>query len=415
MVKRLMRELYRIGSIDFWMAIAASALAALMIFAATEAPAQTFTVLHTFSGPDGDNPEAGLSMDAAGNLYGTAYGGGNTSGVCLDVGCGVVFKLTRHGSNWTLVPLYKFSGPDGSNPTARVMIAPDGSLYGTTAYGGASNFGVVFRLQPSPTVCKAVLCPWKETVVYSFTGGADGGYPAYGDLNFDKAGNVYGTTSSGGYTGGDYCSDYGGCGVVFELSPSNGGWTETVLHTFQWSDGALPYGGVIFDKSGNIYGTASFGGSSVYGAAYELTPSGSGWTETVLHNFTSGEDGGGAYGGLIADSSGNLYGTTTEGGPKSGGTAYELSPFDGGWTFNVLYGFDAYQGSFASLTMDTSSNLYGTIFIGTPEVFRLTPSGGQWNLTGFNGGVGIYPYGNVIVDSAGNVYGTATVVFEITP
>lgn len=415
MVRRLRQRLDQLSSIDLWMAVAASAIAVLMIVAATEAQGQTFTVLHTFSGPDGDSLEAGLTMDQAGNLYGTAYGGGNFSGVCQGVGCGVVFKMTRHGSEWVLNPLYKFSGSDGSNPAARVLFGPDGSLYGTTVYGGASNAGIVFRLQPPPTACKAVLCLWTETVLYSFTGGADGAYPTYGDLNFDQAGNVYGTTNSGGSTAG-YCSDNSGCGVVFELSPSRGGWTENVLHTFQWNDGAEPYAGVIFDSAGNIYGTAAFGGTGGYGVVYELTPSGSGWTEIVLYNFDFGDDGGGAYGGLIADSSGNLYGVNTEGGSSGGGAAYELSPSGGGWTFNVLYGFTAYQGSLAKLAMDSSGNLYGTIFIGTPEVFRLTPSDGHYNLTGFNGGAGDYPYGNMILDSAGNLYGTAgDVVFEITP
>ncbi len=312
MVRWLRQERYRFGGIDLWMAIAASAIAILMIVAASEAQGQTFTILHNFSGPDGGNPEAGLIMDQSGNLYGTAYSGGNFSGVCQGVGCGVVFELTRHASNWTLNPLYKFSGPDGSNPSSRVISGPDGSLYGTTVYGGASNAGVVFRLQPPATACKAVLCPWRETVLYSFTGGNDGGYPTYGDLAFDQAGNIYGTTSYGGNTTG-YCSDYGGCGVVFELSPSPEAWTENVLHAFQFSDGAYPYAGVIFDSAGNIYDTAEAGGTLAGGVVYELTPSGSGWTETVLHNFNevNGEDGGQAYGGLIADSSGDFYGVTS--------------------------------------------------------------------------------------------------------
>lgn len=398
------------------MALAASAIAVMMIVAASDAQAQTFTILHTFTGPDGGNPEAGLTMDQAGNLYGTAYGGGNLSGVCQGVGCGVVFKMTRHGSSWTLNPLYKFSGPDGSNPSSRVIMGPDGSLYGTTVYGGAANYGVVFRLQPSPSACKSALCPWKETVLYSFTGGSDGAYPTYGDLAFDHAGNIYGTTNVGGNTAGN-CSLYGGCGVVFELSPSGGGWKETVLHTFQWSDGAYPYAGVVFESAGNIYGTAESGGANDSGVLYELTPSGSGWTETVVHSFNAftGEDGGQAYGGLIADSSGNFYGITSVGGPYGGGSAYELSPSDGGWIFNVLYSFNAYQGSLAKLVMDGSGNLYGTIFIGGPEVFRLTPSDGQWSLTGFNGSAGNNPFGNMILDNEGNLYGTAGVVFEITP
>lgn len=404
---------------NFPAAIASCTVVLLLIFFATQLDAQTWTVLHTFSGPEGSAPEAGLTMDQAGNLYGTAWGGGNTGGACFNTGCGTVFKMTRHGSNWTVVPLYKFSGPDGSNPMARVIIAPDGTLYGTTYYGGASNSGVVFRPQPPATACKSVLCPWTETVVHSFTGGADGSNPSLGDLMVDRVGNIYGTTYTGGSTAGN-CSDYGpGCGVVFEMSPSGGGWTENVLHTFQWDDGAFPYAGVIFDSAGNIYGTTEAGGSSVDGTVYELTPSGSGWTETVLHNFDViiSPEGGFVYGGLIADSSGNLYGITSLGGAQGGGTAYELSPSGSGWSFNVLYGFNAYTGSLAKLAMDSAGDLYGTLFDeGVPEVFRLTPSDGQWNLTGFNGSAGDFPYCNMILDSAGNLYGAAgNVVFEITP
>jgi len=403
---------------DFCWAIANYMTAVLLTVFATELHAQTWTVLHNFTGPEGAGPQAGLTMDQAGNLYGTTYNGGSTAGNChFTSGCGVVFKMTRRGSDWTLTPLYKFAGPDGSNPAARVIIAPDGTLYGTTVYGGASNNGVVFRLQPPATACKSVLCPWTETVVYSFTGGADGANPTYGDLTIDRAGNVYGTTYTGGNTAGNCSGSAPGCGVVFELSPSGGGWTESVLHTFQWDDGAFPYAGITFDNNGNIFGTAEAGGTSVGGVIYELTPSGSGWTETVLHNFSDFDEGGGqAYGGLISDSSGNLYGATSVGGQNTGGEAYELSPSNGGWTFKLLYGFDAYQGTLASLAMDSSGNLYGTIFIGTPEIFRLTPSNGQYNLTGFNGSEGGFPYGGMILDSEGNLYGTAgNVVFEITP
>ncbi len=405
------------GRRGFCSTVSTCTFAFLLTVFATQLDAQTWTVLHTFSGPEGAGPEAGLTMDSAGDLYGTAWGGGNTGGACFNTGCGTVFKMTRHGSSWTVVPLYKFSGPDGSNPMARVIIAPDGTLYGTTYYGGASGFGVVFRLQPPAAACKSVLCPWTETVVHSFTGGIDGSNPSLGDLTVDRAGNVYGTTFTGGNTAGNCGLSTWGCGVVFELSPSSGGWTENVLHTFQWNDGAFPYAGVIFDSSGNIYGTAESGGTQDSGVVYELTPSGSSWTETVLHNFSFlGDDGEQAYGGLIADSAGNMYGVTSVGGQNTGGAAYELSPSGGGWTFNVLYGLDAYQGSLAKLALDSSGNLYGTIFIGAPEVFRLTPSDGEWNLTGFNGSAGDEPYCNMILDSAGNLYGAAgNVVFEITP
>ncbi|MGA2906032.1 MAG: choice-of-anchor tandem repeat GloVer-containing protein [Candidatus Korobacteraceae bacterium] len=405
---------------DLWMTLAAVAIATLLIVLATQAQAQTFTVLHNFTGPDGMQPTAGLTMDRAGNLYGTASLGGYAGGDCYN-GCGIVFKLSHQGSGWTLDPLHTFIGTDGALPQARVIFGPDGNLYGTTTNGGLPGYGTIFRLQPSANACKTALCPWTETVLYSYQGGNDGESPQYGDLVFDQAGNIYGTTWGGGNHEG-FCTEYG-CGTVFELSPSNGGWRESVLYRFQGTnDGANPYAGVTFDTAGNIYGTTQAGGTSGVGTVYELTPSASGWTETILHNFSDGRDGGEPYGGLIFDQSGNLYGTTSTGGSEGGGTVFELTPSNGGWNFNVLYSFNAYMGSLAKLAMDTSGRLYGTILIGSPEVFQLTLSNGQWTQTGFNGSAGVYPFGNVIFDAAGNLYSTASeggtegkgVVFEIT-
>ena len=358
-------------------------------------------------------------MDRAGNLYGTAYAGGYTGGNCAG-GCGVVFKLTRSHSGWLYTTLYKFTGPDGSNPAARVVIGPNGSLYGTTVYGGAANRGTVYNLSPPASACKTALCPWTETVVYSFKGGSDGQWPEYGDVIFDQAGNLYGTTPNGGDP-----SCFDSCGIVFKLTPSNGGWTEGILYSFQGTnDGAFPYGSVIFDNVGNLYGTAEAGGAEGSGTVYELVPSGGGWTLSTLHSFTYGEDGAEPYGGLILDQSGNLYGATEAGGSESGGEAYQLTPSNGGWIFAPLYGFNAYSGSFAKLAMDTSGNLYGTLASSeTTEVFRLTPSNGGWIQTGFPGSAGGYPFGSVILDASGNVYSTASyggtyekgVVFEIAP
>jgi uncharacterized repeat protein (TIGR03803 family) len=393
----------------------------LILLTASPAPAQTFTVLHNFTGPDGMQPTAGLTMDRTGNLYGTASLGGYTGGHCYN-GCGIVFKLTHQGSGWTLDPLHTFIGTDGALPQARVIFGPDGNLYGTTTYGGIPGYGTIFRLQPPANACKTSLCPWRETVLYSFLGGNDGEYPQYGDLVFDQAGNIYGTTWGGGSHEG-FCTEYG-CGTVFELSPSNGGWAESVLYRFQGNnDGEAPYAGVVFDTAGNIYGTTLVGGTGGEGTVYELTPSASGWTETILYNFGDGLDGGQPYGALIFDQSGNLYGTTSMGGSQGGGTVYQLTPSNGGWNFNALYSFNAYMGPLATLAMDASGRLYGTILIGSPEVFQLTLSNGQWTQTGFNGSAGDYPFGNLIFDASGNLYSTANeggtegkgVVFEITP
>ena len=178
-------------------------------------------------GRDGGEPQAGLSMDRAGNFYGTASTGGNTTGNCAirnPHGCGTVFQLSRKGSGWLLTPIYTFSGPDGSNPQARVIVGPDGSLYGTTIYGGDANEGTVFNLRPPASACKSALCPWTETVLHSFQGFTDGAEPTFGDLVFDGAGNIYGTTPHGGQ---------GDNGTVYKLTHSNGGWTETVLYRFQ--------------------------------------------------------------------------------------------------------------------------------------------------------------------------------------
>ena len=388
----------------------------LIVFTGPPAQAQVFTTLHAFTGGgDGSAPYAGLSMDRAGNLYGTASSGGHSGGACGS-GCGSVFKMERNGPSWLLVPLYAFSGPDGATPQARVIIGSNGNLYGTTTYGGSAGKGVVFRLQPPPAACKTALCPWMETVLYSFAGGSDGAYPTFGDLTFDRQGNIYGTTPDGG--SGSGCQ--GGCGVVYELSPSSGGWTEKILYSFQGGqDVDAPLARVIFDNAGNLYGTAAFGGAHQSGAVYELTPFGLAWTESIIYSFTDQSDGNEPYGGLIFDGSGNLYGTTFAGTT----TVYELSPSSGGWMFTVLHAFNAYEGSVATLTFDAAGNLYGTLALGIQEpqeVFRLTPSGGQWTVTGFAGDIGTFPLGNVVLDASGNLYTTAAeygqgYVFEVAP
>ncbi len=387
----------------------------VLVVIATAAQAQTFAVLHDFAGPEGATPFAGLTMDRAGNLYGTTWSGGQSGHNCGGY-CGTVFKLARRNSAWVYSVLYMFTGPDGANPSSRVVIGPDGNLYGTTSNGGAAQLGTVFRLQPPPTFCRAIVCPWSETVLHSFTGGSDGRNPYYGDLAFDSAGNIYGTTELGGAYG---------YGTVYQLMHSNDGWTEIVLHSFQAApDGRGPYAGVIFDAHGNLYGTTVGGGRVDGGTIYELSPGISGWTETILYdfpNFTT--DGANPYGGLIFDAAGSLYGTTSLWGSGDGGTAYELTPTSGGWQYSVLYSFTAYAGSNASLAMDAAGNLYGTLPIADTEVYRLTESGGHWSQTGFSQQAGDEPIGNVIFDANGNLFTTASgggthgygVVFEITP
>ena len=405
-------------------ALAMAILFVLTVASTQSAQAQTFKVVLNFTnGQGGAQPYAGLTMDASGNVYGTTFG--NSGG---PYGNGSVFKLKHSGSGWLLNPLYDFTGGnDGAWPWGRAVFARDGTLYGTTWTGGGPGIGTVFRLRPSPSAPVSALAPWTETVAYRFTGGSDGGAPQ-GDLTFDQSGNIYGVTNSGGDAGN---------GVVYELTPSGGGWTQTVLYSFQGTeDGANPYGGVVLDKAGNLYGVVNYGGHSNAGAVYELSPSGSGWTKTTLYDFTGGSDGATPYGGLIIDASGNLYGTTAFGGAGRGGTVFALTPANGGgWSFNTLYSFPGSgypnYGPMDKLAMDSAGNLYGTTYQdGTNQagsIFKLTPSGGGWTYTSlhdFTGGSGgAYPISNLVLDTSGNLDGTASaggangygVIFEITP
>lgn len=390
------------------------------------AQAQTFTILHNFTGgPDGGEPIGGLTIDARGNLYGTANIGGQGTCPPLDAGCGTVYKLSHAGSGWIFTLIYKFSGePDGSAPYGGVVFGPDGALYGSTMGGGSdacqNGCGTVYRLRPQPTQCISALCPWRETVLYRFSGGSDA-YDPTGDLTFDSSGKIYGTTYLGGI------SDMG---TVWKLTPSGLSWDESLAYSFtgSGSDGGNPYGGVVFDNAGNMYVSASAGTASGLGAAIELSPSGSHWTETSLHDFEGGEDGGFPVAGLI-DASGTLYGVTIIG-PTSGATAYEFTPAGGGWSFATISNLPPGYGPFGHLTADAAGNLYGMTQGGSVDkgtVFKLTPSGGGWTLTVlhiFSGGTdGETPFGSVVVDSSGNVYGTTLlggtanrgVVFEITP
>ena len=179
--------------------------------------------------------------------------------------------------------------------------------------------------------------------------------PGLGDVTFDPASNIYDTTYSGG----------SGYGIVYQLTPSAGGWTENILHSFGYGDGAYPYSHVIRDSAGNLYGTTWGGGANDGGTVFELTPSGSGWTHTVLYSFQPASDGGNPYSGVMFDSSGNLYGATSSGGSGGGGTVFELTPAGNGtWTYSLIYSFTGTNdcGPQNNLTMDQAGNLYGTTY-----------------------------------------------------
>ena len=385
--------------------------------------AQEFRNLFQFSLSSGSAPWAGVTRDAAGNLYGT------TSGSGYDLA--TVYKLKRsQGGGWIMNPLFVFDvlgGPNGTGswPWSGVVIGPDGALYGTTMSGGSQNDGVVYRLAPPPTNCRAAFCYWTETVLYSFTGGSDGNGPGLGNVIFDRAGNLYGTAG-----GGANPSCQAGCGVVYELSRSGSGWTEQVLYRFTGgNDGAGPGGTLLLDSAGNLYGTTVTGGGSGCqqgngcGTVFELSPPGSGWTEKVLYRFQGSNDGANPYGGLISDHSGNLYGAANSKGAQDGGTVFELSPNGANWTFSLLYslGPDMYGlgGPLGSLVMDSVGALYGVTYgdgaNGTGSVFKLTPQNGSWTYTllfSFDGGLGdpsgYEPLGTPILDGNGNIYGTAS-------
>ncbi len=401
------------------------------------AQAQTYTVIHTFlGGADGNEPAYGMTIDPAGNIYGSTFEG--------DDGTGSVYRLRYRNSFWQLNPLYVFTGgpnSPGAIPYAGVVIGPGGSLYGTTAYGGEGSCstwggtlgcGTVFKMQPPITFCVNATCYWTETRLFEFNGASGGATPYGGIPIFDQAGNMYGTTFAGG---GGTCA--GGCGLVYELSPANGGWTENVLYSFNGgsSDGASPWAGVIFDQAGNLYGTTEFGGAYGYGTIYELSPSGSGWTEKVLYNFQGQADGGWPYAGLVFDRQGNLYGATTEGGAGQGGTLFQLAPDGSNWNYQTLCSFTRQMGEFAggpvaTPAMDAAGNLYGATggdgAYGFGSVFKASSSGGNWTCTSlydFTGGNdGRLPRSNLVLDSNGDIYGSAAggaqgygVVFEITP
>jgi uncharacterized repeat protein (TIGR03803 family) len=394
--------------------------------------AETYTVLHSFTGGgDGGTPLAGVTIDAQGNLYGTTSAGG--------VGFGTVYKMKEKNGFWTIAPLYKFAGgDDGATPEARVVIGTNGTLYGTTNAGGGSatctapaGCGTVFNLHPTPTIPATVLTPWIENVLYRFLGGADGAYPGYGDIVFDSAGDIYNTASQGGTFA---CSGHLGCGAVYELTRSGQTYTQSVIYDFTGgSDGAFPLGAVAFDHAGNLDTTAWEGGINNGGSVIQLAPNGSGWTETTIHQFTAASDGSGPYAGVIVDSAGNLYGSASSGGANAGGTIFKMTPSGNSWTYSVLQSLTGAgaAGSLRNLFMDAAGNLYGTAAVAGAysfgSVFKLTPSNGGWIYTDiydFTGGTdGSNPNSNIVLDSAGNIYGTASaggadgkgVVFEITP
>jgi len=372
-----------------------SVLAVTLLASIGGARAESDRIIYAFHGDtDGAYPQAGLIVDKDGNFYGiTQLGGGNG---------GTVFKLTAGG---TETVLYAFRPRTrGRQPVGSLILDKRGNLYGTTSEGGRCTIsrrgcGTVFQLSPVGV----------EALLYSFQGGSDGAQPFAG-LIADDAGNLFGTTASG--------DPYGG-GTIFELAPNG---SETVLHAFLGgSDGAFPFAELISDTAGNFYGT-TFGGGGTgcgdgCGTVFKLASDG---TETILHSFAGGNDGTNPWSALIIDKAGNLYGTTLLGGTGCSegncGIVFKVAP-DG--TENVLHSFargkDGAEPE-AGLISDNAGNLYGTTGAGGSSgcngdgcgtVFKLTPDGHETVLHAFEGGTdGRGPESQLILDKAGNLYGT---------
>jgi uncharacterized repeat protein (TIGR03803 family) len=343
----------------------------------------TDTVLYTFQGgTDGAYPYSTLVFDESGNLYGTTLAGGTGCSIC-----GTVFKLTNRRGTWTETLLHSFGGLDGENPYGSLLRDSAGNLYGTTYSGGTSFAGTVYELTAQDDKHKA---PWPETVLYSFTGEADGGLPL-SDLVRDQSGRLYGTTTGGG-------SD--GFGVVFQLTPPrfrSAPWTETAIYSFTGgSDGAEPYDGVVFDRHGSLVGAAALGGDPSCsgggcGTVYQLTPPPTPhgtWSENTLYAFTGGLDGAQPLAKPILDAKGNVFGTTSFDGTAYPcypycGTVFELAPPTAStpmWTETTLYGFaGGSDGSSpeASLLLGKLGVLYGTTTSGGDQgegtVFEIVP------------------------------------------
>ncbi len=420
------------------LAVLALSFTAVLILAAPPAQAQThiYELLYSFTGSDdGARPVAGLTMDSAGNLYGT------TAGIpdwapwppCNIAppnrgACGTVFQLKPTPSGWSFTTLYRVQGgtdgwippsDNGLNFSAPLTIAPDGSLYGTTWAGGdgrgcVHGCGTVFKLTPSSDGS------WTEMVIYRFTGtGGDGCFPGNGAVVFDRAGNLYGTTYQCG-PGPD------GPSAVYKLTPGSPTWTETIIYTFAGTCTTNVWAGVVMDNAGNLYGTT-------LNMAYELTPSGEEWVGKVLHCF-SGLDGFNIYAGLALDGQGNVYGVASADTLGGGGNVFKLTASGGEWNFATLHawlGDTQFPGGGPTwgLAVDNQARLYGTVegeqSTGWwPSAFNLTPQlNGGWVYTDLQDFVDSTGISGLILDSKGSLYGTVEsggangygAVFQITP
>ena len=367
-------------------------------------PGNGFNDIYDFTQLAAGNSPSGVVIDRAENLYGLLPGSG-------DYGAGLLYKLTERGGNWLLNPIHSFLGGSSGSPN-NFILGPQG-VYGGADGGiqnpscnGINNYcGQVYKIRPGPNACTTALCSWNESTIYQFTGGTDADN---GSISaFDPAGNLYGISAHGGAYGH---------GTVFELAPSQGGWTETILHSF--GEVGWPTS-LLVGHDGNLYGTINAGGYYGYGVVFQLVPSGGGWTNNIIYTFTGGGDGFGP-GALVQDSLGNLYGTSVcaeyPNGPCGGidynyyGLIFKLSPSGGGWQFSVLYNTtrdNLCEGYVHALTLDAAGYLYaaeGALYDGCPSgwgalvdvthLARLASADEDF-------------FQNLTADASGNLYGTS--------
>ena len=366
-----------------------------------------FKVIHDFSGAgDGASP-TGVAIDKAGSLYGPTQGGQD----------GTVYKLAEAGTGWILSNLYNFAGGiNGGNPQG-LIVGPNGILYGA-ADGGIQNCGLsgtcglVYDLTPGPTACLSASCSWTENVLYRFSGPTDASQG--GGIVSDSAGNLYGVSYSGGAQQQ---------GAVFQLTPSIAGWVESILYSFTGgSDGGSPTV-VIVGNDGNLYGMAEWGGASGGGVVFQLTPTANGWTEHVLYSLPRQQNVGTDPHSLLQDSAGNLFGEYQyEVFPDNRfGVVFMLTPSNGNWVFTMLHhGDESYDGAdlFTNLVLDAAGNLYGTggggsgcvNYVAHGYIFELVRTNNSWgyytlefwNQTYFLTG------GTLALDAHHNLYGTTS-------
>lgn len=382
-----------------------------------------FQVLHAFAGgaSDGASPASKLAIDQFGDLFGTTTGGGSLT-ECSLIGCGTAFELSSRNGHWKENVFFDFP-PSSSGgfpqPLGPSVFDSKGNVYGTQSYGGDA-LGAIYQLARSGNV-------WTENVLHDFGGTSDGFYPYWG-LVRDASGNLYGATENGGSNGS---------GTVFELtSNADGTWTYNIIYEFGSGgvyDASGPYGPLTVDASGALYGTSQGGGTYGYGTVFKLSSSNGVWTDTVLFNFTLDYGSDPSPVGVVLDASGNLYGSTTYGGPYGVGTIYKLTPTTGFWNRTILHTFAGTDGAYpyGELAIDKSGALYGTSdsggTFGYGNVYKLSSTNGKWNQTILHEFTkstdGANPFAGVTLDQQGNLFGVAEdggayglgVVFEITP